>query len=340
MQSRNASSDPETRESEHRAEDRGEVLPNFIVSGPKSRAELDGQPGPCASDESVSVARDGDEYLIVGNNESEREEDAVSIERVPAVRHAVVPGERLWKIPDNWTQYIRVHGDGVPDRILYKIPDPSVTVVIRTPRQDDSDDTRYEVEHVGRPVLELVEEPDRDALHDLISTVEEQDDASEAVVAALQSIEDDWHDLKRAYHSYMDRHGGEMVWGMFKSEGQEIIESWSVNPWDTEQDITRFIPDSRDIDTEVLRQVAGRLVDVGVVSPSPDFEIALENEKGLPTGYFVQALTEKGCSPTEIVDWVMVKTRGHTPSTWSDVRGEYEQQIAEHIRAADNTLTS
>lgn len=273
MQSRNASSDPETRESEHRAEDRGEVLPNFIVSGPKSRAELDGQPGPCASDENVSVARDGDEYLIVGSNESEREEDAVSIERVPAIRHAVVQGERLWRIPDNWTQHLHVHYDDAPDRILYWIPDPAVNVVVRTLRQDDSDDIRYEVEHVGSAVPQLDEEPDRDELRGLISTVEEQDDESEAVLVALQRVEDKWHQFVREYRGDIDKRGSEMVWGMFKTEGQGIVESWSINPWETEQDITRFIPGSRDIDNEVLSQVAIRLVDAGVVSPSPAFAV-------------------------------------------------------------------
>lgn len=39
------------------------------------------------------------------------------------------------------------------------------------------------------------------------------------------------------------------------------------------------------------------------------------------------------------MDWTMVKTRAYTHSTWSDVRGESEQQIAENIRAADSTLT-
>ena len=340
MQSRNASSDPETRESEHRAEDRGEVLPNFIVSGPKSRAELDGQPGPCASDENVSVARDGDEYLIVGSNESEREEDAVSIERVPAIRHAVVQGERLWRIPDNWTQHLHVHYDDAPDRILYWIPDPAVNVVVRTLRQDDSDDIRYEVEHVGSAVPQLDEEPDRDELRGLISTVEEQDDESEAVLVALQRVEDKWHQFVREYRGDIDKRGSEMVWGMFKTEGQGIVESWSINPWETEQDITRFIPGSRDIDNEVLSQVAIRLVDAGVVSPSPAFAVDFSPGEGLPPGYFLQALTEAGCSPTEAIDWTMVKTRGHTQSTWSDVRGEYEEQIAENIRAEDNTLTS
>ncbi len=334
MQRKNASSDPDTSESEYRAVGREETLPNFVHNHPQSRAENDEQTGEC-TDESVSVVRDGDEYLIVGSNE-----DDVWMERVPAIRHAVVQGERLRKIPGNWTQHLHVQNDDAPDQILYKIPDPAVNVIVRTPRQDDSDDIRYEVEDIGMAVPRLEKKPDSDALRNLISTVEEQNDESEAVLAALQRVEDEWHKFVREYRGDLDRRGGEMVSGMFKTEGQGIVESWSINPWETEQDITRLIPGSRDIDNKVLSQVASRLVDAGVVSPSPAFVVDFSSGEGLPPGYFLQALTEAGCSPAEAIDWTMVKTRGHTQATWSDVRGEYEGQIAENIRAADSTLTS
>lgn len=340
MQPKTASSDSNTDESEHRAVGREETLPNFIVNSPQSRAEVDGQPGQCANDENVAVVRDGEEYLIVGSTDDEGQADDVWIEHVPATRHAVVQGERLRKIPDNWTRYLQLHNDDAPDQILYRIPDPAVEVVVRTPRQDDSEDTRYEVTHVGTAGPKLAERPDRDALRDLISTITEKSDASQAVLAALQGIEDRWHDFEGNYRSYMDKHGGEMVWGLFKTDGQGSVESWSLNPWDTEQDITRFIPGSRAIDNEVRCQVASQLLKAGVVSPSPAFEVAFSPGEGLPPGYFQQALTEAGCSPTEAIDWTMVKTRGHTQATWSDVRGESEQQIAENIRAADSTLTS
>lgn len=337
--SKNESSEPDTDESEYRAVGREETLPNFVINHPQSRAELDGQPGQCADEENVSVVRDGGEYLIVGSNEEAAEEDDVLMERVPAIRHAVVQGERLRKIPDNWTEYLRVHNDNAPDWILYEIPDPAVNVVVRAPRQDDSDDTRYHVESVGTAVPQLAEEPNHDALRELISTAKKQDE-SEAVLAALRDIEDRWHEFKGDYCNYMNRHGGEAIYGMFKAEGQGIVESWSITPWKKEQDITRFIPGSRDIDNEVLSRVASRLVDAGVVSPSPAFEIVVSPGKKLPPGYFLQALTEAGCSPAEALDWTMVKTRGHTQSTWSDVRDEHEQQVAKNIDAAERTLRS
>lgn len=328
-------------ESEYRSEGREEVVPNFIIRTPERREETDGRSlTPCAGDENIAAVPDGDEYLIVGSIGNEVYDDSVEVEREPAVRHAVVQGERLWRIPNNWEQYLRVSNDESPDKVVYNIPAPAVDVLVRVPGQDDSDETRYKVEQVGSIGAQMNEEPDRDALRDLIATVEEENDTSEEVLTVLRTLEDQWHNFESDYTGYMNKWGTEAVWGLFKSEDDAVVESWTFDPWDTDQDISGFIPGCRDVDNEVLGRVASRLIDAGVVSPSPAAKVEFRNGEGLPPGYFVQALTEAGCSPTEIVDWLMVKTRGHTESTWSDVRGEHEQKIAENISAAESTFTS
>lgn len=340
MQPNTNGSDTDAVESEYRTEGRNEVLPNFVSRADETRAERGGQDTTqCVSDDNVSVVRDGEGYLIIGSNGEQAEGEGMGIERESAIRHAVVQGERLWRIPDNWTRYLRVQNDEAPDQLLYRIPEPAVCVVVRMPEDNDTGEKRYQIEKVGMVKTPLNEQPDRDALRNLISTVEEQDDELEDVLTALRTVEDQWHTLKRDYTSYMSKFGSEAVWGLFKSPINEVVESWSFDPWNTEQDITGCIP-SRDIDHDVLSHVAGRLIDAGVISPTPTFTVQIEDGEQLPPGYFVQALTEAGCSPTEIVDWVMTKTRGHTQATWSDVRDEHESQIAENISAADTTLTS
>jgi len=339
MQSNTDSSDTDAVESEYRTEGREEVLPNFVSRADESRAERDEQDSTqCAGDGNVSVVRDGGEYRIIRSNGEQAEGEAIEIERESASRHAVVQGERLWRIPDNWTRYLRVQQDDAPDELLYRIPEPAVYVVVRTPG-DDTGDTRYQVEQVGMIKTAFNEQPNRDALRDLISTVEEHDDEAEDVITALRTIEEQWHTFERDYTSYMNKSGTEAVWGLFKSPIHEVVGSWSFDPWNTEQDITGCIP-SRDIDHDVLGHVADRLIHAGVVSSTPTFTVHVEDGDQLPPGYFVQALTEAGCSPAEIIDWVMTKTRGHTQATWSDVRDECESQIAENINAADTTLTS
>jgi hypothetical protein len=340
MQSNTGRSGTEEGESEHRKEGREEVLPNF-VSRPMDEERADGDEqdiAQCVGDTNVSILRDGDEYLIIDSSEN-ADEDSLEIDREPAIRHAVVQGEQLWKIPDNWTRYLRVQNDDAPDQLLYRIPDPMVNVVVRAPRQGDTEETRYQVEKVGKVGVKLMEKPNGHAFGYLISTAEEEDDESEEVLTVLRSLEDQWHNFKRDYISYMNKYGDKAVWKLFKSEGGTAVKSWTFDPWDTEQDITRFIP-SREVDDDVLGQVAGQLINAGVVSPSPVFKVHLKEGKLLPPGYFIQALAEAGCSPAEIVDWMMVKTRGHSQSTWSDVRDEHEPQVAENIRAAHRTLTS
>jgi len=342
MQSNDARSDTNVDESEHRAVGRNEVLPNFVHRRThETRTERDEQDiTQSAGDNTVSVVRDGDEYLVIGSDAENAETDSIGIDREPAIRHAVVQGEQLWRIPNNWKQYLRVRNDDAPDQILYRIPDPSVCVVVRAPQQDDINDTRYLVEKVGSVETPLVETPDREAHRDLISKIEEQDDASEAVLKQLRNIEDQWVDFDRTYKQYMKKWGDEEVWGLFQTKDERVVESWSFDPWEADQDITEFVPAHHKIDTDVLSRVAARLVNAGVVSPSPAFEVRIKDGEMLPPGYFVQALAESGCSPAEIVDWIMVKTRGHTPSTWSDVRDEHEPEIKKNVSAADKTLTS
>jgi hypothetical protein len=340
MQPNTGRSGTEKGESEHRKEGREEVLPNFVSRRTdERRAGRDEQDSTqCAGDTNVSTLRDGDEYLIIDSSEN-ADEDSLKIDREPAIRHAVVQDEQLWKIPDNWTRYLRVQNDDAPDQLLYEIPEPMVNVVVRVPREGGTDKPRYQVEKVGGVEVKLIEEPNRHAFRRLISTVEEEDDESEEVLTALRTLENQWHNFERDYISHMNKYGGEATWGLFKVEGGTAVKSWSVNPWDTDQNIAHFLP-TRDLDDDVLGQVTGRLINAGVVSPSPVFKIRLKDGEQLPPAYFIQALAEAGCSPAEIVDWMMVKTRGHSQSTWSDVRDEHDPQVAENIRAAHRTLTS
>ncbi|QLH83814.1 hypothetical protein [Halosimplex pelagicum] len=339
MQSNDTGGDIEADEL-YRAEHRLEVLPNFVSSRPdKARTESEGRAlTPRDEDGGVSIIRDGDEYLAVGSGGDEDEKN-VWMERVPAVRQAVVQGEQLWRIPNNWVEFLRVHSEDAPDRLLYQIPDPEVYVVVRAPRGDGNSEPRYLIEEVGPIEVEITERPDREALDNLLAELEAQSDPPEIVVSTLEILADHVSDFERKYRKDMGKRGQEAVWKLFKSEQKGVVESWSINPWDTEQDITHFIPETRYASNDVLKKVASRLIEAGVVSPSPSIEVTVKNGKRLPAGYFLQALTEAGCSPTEALDWTMVKTRGHTEATWSEVRGEAEQQIAENIHAAEITLS-
>ena len=329
-------------EPEHRSIGREEVLPNF-VSQRQDRLQSERKERgirTCAGDENIVIIPDGDEDIILGKAVSGDLEDRIEIDRIPAIRHAVVADEQLWKIPDNWQHYLRVQNTGGPDEALYHIPDPSVWVVVEIPSPKDGDELRYRVKKVGKITVDLHDSLDREALHDLILRIEEQGEESDEVLAALRAVEEQWNELRRDYTGLVEKTGQEAVWGQLKADGTVVGESWLVNPWEGEKNPADVIPRRHSMDDDLLRRVTTLLIDANVISTSPDYEVGCDHGERLPTGYFVQALAEAGCSPPEIIDWMMVKSRGHTESTWGDVRGLSEHDISKNINIANETLTS
>ncbi|WP_128224984.1 hypothetical protein [Halobacteriaceae bacterium SHR40] len=282
----------------------------------------------------VSAFRDDDAHLIVIR---ERETDDVQLKRVPATRTAVVKHEKLWTIPSNWEERIRIR-DEPADYLVCHIPESGVDVVVQMPGQNQATDSQFRVEKFGTLEIEIADEPKYNRLHKAIVSLEAQDETPEEVVAALRTLAENWRTFTWKYTSHMRKWGHKAVWRYFTRDDVATVDSWVIDPWEGDRDITHLIWESTGIGGEIRGQLVSRLLEAGVVSPCPEMHLKFEERRDSPVGYEMEALIEAGCAPTAAIDYVMVVLRGGSASAWARSRDVSEERVHEHISAVEETL--
>lgn len=94
--------------------------------------------------------------------------------RVPATRTTVESGERLWSIPDNWTQRYKLEAEHGPDKGIYEIPETGDSVLVSLCHKNDYiTDAFHLVKKVGSTTWTAHAEVDQDALSDALTHVNE-----------------------------------------------------------------------------------------------------------------------------------------------------------------------
>ena len=290
--------------------------------------------------ESVLAAyRVGDEHIVVTN---EDKTEQAQIKRVQATRAAVLQGERLWTIPSDWTVDAKIRVDGTQS-LLCRLPKKG-NVIVECPSTKSSTLSRYEVVKVGNLRNNLVDKPDIKQMARIHRKLEEQDETDSELLDALDEFGIRWGDFEYDYRAYFDKWGNRAVNSVLHTGDVTILDSRVLNPWDEEQSFLHLLPNVPKI-SDHAEEISEILVDAGVVSLYPRFEIDVYNWHDVPIGYHIEALIELGCTPTEAVDYLLIEERRRSRawakspiSPWADSRGVTEATVRENIAAAKEQI--
>ncbi|QLH83770.1 hypothetical protein [Halosimplex pelagicum] len=277
-----------------------------------------------------------DSTLIEGSYELTLESECAGtwFEQVPARRTAVLHNEFLWRIPDNWEYFARITHEDEPDEILYKIPESRVSVVITEEKDGIRSRSGYRVLSIGRIQTRPTEMPDKNALIQLLRSIEDEDNhPSEAIEDTLQYLLEHWHRFETSYRQYYEKWSSKLMMNAFRGDRDDTFDSWSVEPWEVEQVIGHLVSDTINCARETADAVNDAFMEAGVVSPSPTVTLSVQ-ETRLPIGYRAQALTELGCSSDETMDYLIDQFE-----TKPDISGEAAREVDEqNVRAVRHAL--
>ncbi|MFP9191121.1 hypothetical protein ACLI4Q_05580 [Natrialbaceae archaeon A-CW1-1] len=286
-----------------------------------------------AADGSLYAYRDGDEHVVVAKG---REPATKWTKRVPAERTAVVTGERLWTIPENWECRLVISESDSDDYGIYRIPEPDVHVLLYIPTRDPITDGWYSVEAVGDVVVDCADEPISKALSSFLKGLETGDLVEREVLDALRTIERFWDTFERRYRKEVNRYAMDAFWDEF--EGCRI-GNWSVDPWAEPVLTSHFLKEFCGVDGRIASETGTLLDESDVIPAYPKVKVSVEDQRGLPEGFHMRALIEAGCSPVEAVDFMMVEILAESPSLWGATRGEDTSTIKKNINNVQQTIT-
>jgi len=266
---------------------------------------------------------------------------------VPATRSAVLPGQRIWRIPDNWEHYFTVVNDHAPDEVVYRIGQLGTDVVLRDLETSDRAKAGYRVDRLGLLKIKFDGTLNKAALTDVIASVEGGYRWYTDLDECLQLLRQRWGQFRSGYISYVSKWGTKRTWSEFDSAGATTIDSWEIEPWENELDFVHIVSEVCRFGDGVVEAMAEVMMEGGVVSPYPTMALKFDTRTRLPVGYSVRALVETGCSAQEVVDYLMTefleetdKYRHESHPSLVAVRDATDSTVRANTRAARNRLDS
>lgn len=284
-----------------------------------------------SADGTLYAYRDGGEHVVVSRG---REAPHRWTKRVPAERTAVVEGEQLWTIPDNWTKKLTIR-TGETSSAIYRIPGSGVDVLVSIPSNTYLIDAWYGVKKVGQMEISFDEdEVDGDAFAEHIEGDTWDHPRFEEV---LDTVNREFHRFERELVDDINEFAEEMFWDSV-GDHEPVVENYSVRAdydiYPVDEPLNRVF----DFHPDLAKPVTEDLRESGAVPYYPTLEVAVSSRKSLPEGFDATALVEAGCSPSEAVDYQMVEIVGKTPSEWADVRGTDESTVSTSVTEATRKL--
>ncbi|EMA70317.1 hypothetical protein C462_10737 [Halorubrum distributum JCM 13916] len=257
---------------------------------------------------------------------------------VPATRTAVVEGEGLWTIPENWEPVVETDTE-----IILRIPDTEVDVTLTNPRNCPLADADYTVKAVGKIGVNMVSDAtDRDAMDSLLDEIEgDEDRYLPGYPEKLRSLDAHWDEFAAEF--------GEMaeMAGKFELDNERDADRvCQITGWFNLYemlDATDILQNLLGLDRDAAKSLSDALRDTEVINVNPDYAVTVESFRdsdslSVPNGYRITALTEAGCSPAEAVDYLMCDIHGLTQTEWAAVRGKDQSSVSENVNSARRTL--
>lgn len=288
-----------------------------------------------SADGHLYAYREGDDHVVISRGGEPRTQWT---ERVSAERDAVLAGEHLWTIPDNWQQRVNIKGAAETRHTVYHIPETGVDVLVTVPNKNHLVDAWYSVKCVGTLNVTYDDEIAWDELEATIETVRDIEEVSDDVVEALETLHRRRRSFERRFAEEVNMYAGEALFG--SAHEPVSVQQWTTDPWTHTFDVDDLVQDFLDLDDETRDAVPRELSEANVLPHYPTVRVDVEEDEGVPEGYDIRALVESGASDAETIDYLITEHYDlMTQTDWSEIRGKGSSAISKNISGAMKELS-
>lgn len=287
-----------------------------------------------SADGHLYAYRDGNDHIVVSRGNEPRTRWT---KRVPAERDAVLAGEHLWTIPDNWQKCVNIKGAGASRYAIYSIPTTGVDVLVSVPNKTCLVDAWYGIKRVGTFNVTYDGEIAWDELEATIEAVRDIEEVSDDAVDALETLHRRRRRFERKYVEEVNRYAMDAV---LLGRGTPTIEQWTTDPWVEVFNIDRLVQKFLDLDNETRDSVVDILHESDTLPYYPTVRVDIKEGEGVPEGYEIQALVEAGASGAETIDYLITEHYElMTQTDWAELRGKESSAISENVSSAKKKLS-
>lgn len=288
-----------------------------------------------SADGHLYAYREGDEHVVVSRGNEPRTRWT---KRVPAERDAVLTGEHLWTIPENWEHRVNIKGAAEARYAVYHIPETDVDVLVTVPNKNHLVDAWYGVKRVGTLSVKYDDEISWDELEETIEAVRDIDEVGNDVVQALETLHRRRRSFERQFAEGVDMYAEEALFE--RSHEPVSVQEWTADPWGDIFHVDDLVQDFLDLDNETRDAVLRELSDANVIPNYPTVRVDVEEEGGIPDGYDIRALVEAGSSGAETIDYLITEHYDlMTQTDWAAVRGKGSSAISKNVSGAKKELS-
>lgn len=276
--------------------------------------------------------RDGDEHVVVFEDEGGAgDAETKRVTRVPAERWAVLHGERLWTIPENWVLRVGLKLSGTASVKIYQIPESGVEVAVSQPESEPIADGWYTVESVGETTVTVSDSVDYPRLEYYMSETAADEVRSANVLEVLDEINESAVDFAARYEGYPE----DVFWSRFEGT---TIEGSKLDSSITWVDTAAVVAEIVNADQAVSDKAAEVLHESGSVPRNPSLMVAVKPYRSLPDGYEVRALLETGSIPNRVVEDQLVMDCGDSLAAWVATCDLDHEIVTEGVMPAEQNL--
>jgi hypothetical protein len=279
--------------------------------------------------------REGNEHVIVsrGNEPATR-----WTKRVPSERNAVIPGEHLWCIPENWNHRVSIRGAAEARYAIYYIPETDVDVLLTVPNKNYLVDAWYGVKRVGELSVTYDDQIAWGQLETLIENARDSTEVSDDATKALETLYRRRHQFDQEFTDAVNMHAED---ALFERAHEPVsVREWTTDPWGDVFHVDYQLKEFLDLDNETRDEVLENLRVQNVIPYYPTVRVDVEDGKAIPNGYNIRAIVEAGASGAESVDYLITEYYDlMTQTDWAQVRDKSPSAISKNVSGAKRRLS-
>ncbi|WIV67367.1 hypothetical protein [Natrialbaceae archaeon AArc-T1-2] len=289
-----------------------------------------------SADGHLYAYREGDEHIVVSRGREPRDRWT---KRVPAERDAVLTGEHLWTIPDNWQHRVKITFETGSGYAVYHIPETGVDVLVSVPSYTQLVDAWYSVKRVGTLSVTYDDEFAWDKLEDIIETVREREQVDGDVVDALERLHRRRRSVEKHFVASVNMYAKQAL--LCRDHEPITVRQWTADPWIDIFHAGDSLEEVLDLDNETKDAVVRHISDRGIIPLYPTVRVDVESDEGIPDGYEIRAMSEIGAPPAEVVDYLITEYYDlMSQDAWAGIRDTEEDMILKNVGDVKKKLSS
>jgi hypothetical protein len=278
--------------------------------------------------------RDGDDHVIVSRGNVNRTWWTM---RYPAERDAVITGERLWTIPENWNHRLKIKSDGERRYAIYHIPETGVDVLVTVPTETDLADARYGIERVGTLTVTYEGSVTWDELESTIEALRDKNQDTDEMVDALETLNGHRRSFEQEFAEAVDMYAEN---ALLRRDHPVTIQQWTPDLWVEVFPVADIVQDFVELDDRAAEAAVYNLREADVLPYYPTVRVDVEEDEGLPDGYEVHALGETGASNAAILDYLATEYYDLMSWTaWAELRGKEVDPTITNVQSVETSIS-